>query len=237
LKLTDKSDDVLKGKEKVMLAKAKERIEIMETETSYETELFQRLKAFRYQLAIDENVAAFQVLSDATLRELATFLPLNKEEFSKISGFGEIKLEKYGKKFAEVVFAYCKENSLTSRIHLKNPKRIRKIRIEHESDTKQRSFEMFSQGNSIAKIAETRKLSLSTIENHLAFYVQKGKLKIEELIDVSKIPAIKNAIVEIGGVALTPIKQQLGDSFSYGEIRLVMAHLAFLSSEGEHLTG
>jgi hypothetical protein len=49
-------------------------------------------------------------------------------------------------------------------------------------------------------------------------------------MDVSKIPAIRQCI-EISGtqdlssLQLTPIKAQLGESYSYGEIRLVVAHL------------
>ncbi|MEK6781965.1 MAG: helix-turn-helix domain-containing protein [Bacteroidota bacterium] len=168
------------------------------------------------------------VLSDATLMELATYLPHSKEEFSKISGFGQIKLEKYGKQFWNVIAAYCKEHQLKSRIHLKTPKRIRRERPERDTDTKQQSFDLFKQGNSLEKIAELRGLSTVTIEGHLAFYVQHGKLTIDQLIDISKIPAISEAIEKIGKGALTPIKESLGDGYSFGEIKLVMAHLEFL---------
>ncbi|HPH46947.1 MAG TPA: DNA helicase RecQ [Chryseolinea sp.] len=225
LKLTAKSDNVLKGLERVMITKTKEKVEGVEVEADYEVNLFQHLKDVRRQLAAKENVPAYIVLSDATLLELATYLPHNKEEFRKISGFGEIKIEKYGKQFWDVVADYCREHNLNSRIHLKSPKRIRTERPEKETDTKLQSYEMFKLGHSLEKIAELRKLSSSTIEGHLAFYIQQGQLDIDQLIDASKIPVIQKAIEQGDGKILSSIKGLLGDSYSYGEIRIVMAYL------------
>jgi ATP-dependent DNA helicase RecQ len=126
LKLTPKSEAVLKGLENVMITKSKEVIEVKQQNADYETALFQELKVLRRQLADAENVPAYIVLSDATLIELATYFPHNKEEFSKISGFGQMKLDKYSKHFCDVVVDYCLKHKLTSHIHLKAPKRQRK---------------------------------------------------------------------------------------------------------------
>ena len=225
LQLTQKSEAVLKGQEKVMLAKPKERVVISMPKADYEIDLFKQLKEKRTYIAREENIPAYIVLSDSTLMEIATYLPHNKEEFKKISGFGEVKIEKYGKLFWDVVADYCTAHNLQSRINLKSPKRIRKERPERETDTKQQSFEMFKLGNSIEKIAEQRELSKVTIEGHLAFYIQQGALDIERMMDASKIPTIQKAIEQIGGKALSPIKEKLGDAYSFGEIRMVMAYL------------
>ena len=231
LKLTAKSAAVLKGEEKVLLTKSKEKIETIEQKVEHEVPLFQSLKGLRTQLASQENVPAYIVLSDATLIELATYLPHSIEEISKISGFGQVKLEKYGEQFLAVVTSYCKEHLLTSRIHFKSPKRPRKEKREKETDTKQQSFELFNLGHSIEKIADIRGLSITTIEGHLAFYVQQGKLKVDQLMDSTKIPAIHEAIKKTGTKALTPAKELLGDDYSFGEIRLVMAHLEYLARD------
>lgn len=232
LKLTPKSANVLKGLEKVMITRSKEMIEVKESHVEYESELLQQLKQTRRQIADEENVPAYIVLSDATLLELATYLPHNKDEFFKISGFGQIKIEKYGKQFWDVVAAYCREHNLKSRIHLKTPKRQRRERPEKETDTKQQSFELFKAGHSVTSIAEQRNLSQSTIENHLAFYIERGDLAIEEAMDVSKVEPIQKAIQQLNAVALSPVKEKLGDGFSYGEIRMVMAHLGSLKRTG-----
>jgi len=229
LQLTSTSPHVLKGTVKVIIARTKEKIEAEVQKADHEEALFVQLKAARRKIAGNENVPAYIVLSDATLMELATCLPHNKDEFRKISGFGEVKIEKYGKYFWDVVADYCRERQLTSRIHLKTPKRIRKERPERETDTKQQSFDLFVAGNSMERIAELRGMSQTTIEGHLAFYVQQGRLKIDQFMDTSKIPAIKQAMEQSNAKLLAPIKAILGDNYSYGEVRLAMAHLEFLA--------
>ena len=229
LQLTSTSPHVLKGTVKVIIARTKEKIEAEVQKADHEEALFVQLKAARRKIAGNENVPAYIVLSDATLMELATYLPHNKDEFRKISGFGEVKIEKYGKYFWDVVADYCRERQLTSRIHLKTPKRIRKERPERETDTKQQSFDLFVAGNSMERIAELRGMSQTTIEGHLAFYVQQGRLKIDQFMDTSKIPAIKQAMEQSNAKLLAPIKAILGDNYSYGEVRLAMAHLEFLA--------
>jgi ATP-dependent DNA helicase RecQ len=150
--LTDKSQAVLAGNEKVMLTKTKERIDVDEPVVNYETDLLLKLKVTRRELANLENVPAYIVLSDATLLELATYLPHNKDEFRKISGFGDVKIEKYGKHFWDVVAEYCRSHNLQSRIHLKSPKRERAVKHERDSDTKEQTLILFIQGNSITQI-------------------------------------------------------------------------------------
>jgi ATP-dependent DNA helicase RecQ len=222
LKLTDKSINVLKGNEPVMLTKAKARVYTSPKNVIYERELYKQLKELRKQLAAEDNLAPYIVLSDATLTELATYLPQNKEDFGKISGFGQAKLEKYGRLFWEVVSSYCSANRLGSRIHLKVPKQIHRERPERETETKKQSYELFKLGHSIAEIAEMRQLGVATIENHLAFYVQKGTLNIDQLIDPSKLIVIQKALENSDGLLLTPVKNALGDDYSFGEIRLVL---------------
>jgi ATP-dependent DNA helicase RecQ len=228
LTLTEKSLAVLKGLEKVMLTKSKTEIETAnESEVQYETELFQQLKDLRRNIAIEENVPAYIVLSDNTLMELATYLPHTKEDFGKISGFGQVKLEKYGEKFWNVVVPYCRAHNLTSRVNLKSPKRERREKGERETDTKQQTFTLFTQGFSVKEIAAQRGLGVTTIEGHLAFYIQQGKLAIGQIMDANKIVTIQDAIERVGGKALAPIKDFLGEGFTYPEIHYVIAHLKY----------
>jgi ATP-dependent DNA helicase RecQ len=227
LHLTPKSAAVLRGTEAVMITKTKEKVAVVSSHEDYDKDLFMQLKEVRRKIANEENVPAYIVLSDATLIELATYLPHNKEEFLKISGFGQVKIEKYGKQFWEVVAAHCREHNLKSRIHLKVPKRVCRERREMDTDTKQKSLELFQMGERVERIAELRNLSVSTIESHLAFYVQQGTLSIDEVMDRTKIKDIQNAIEQTDGKALSPIKELLGDGYSYGEIRMTMAYLAY----------
>jgi ATP-dependent DNA helicase RecQ len=238
LKLTSKSAAVLRGAERVMLVRSKEKLpapmmQVSEESADYEAPLFVILKKVRTSLAQEENVPPYVVLSDASLRELATFLPLDRASMRGISGFGELKVERYGPAFEDAIVRYCEENNLTTRMHLKSPKRTssgrreRPERPQRENETKQQTLDLFKAGHLPGDIAALRNLSVGTVENHLAFYVQYGKLPVEELVRPAKIPTIQLAIEQVGGKMLAPIKEKLGAGFTYGEIKAVMAYLEF----------
>src|SRR3989339_63340 len=125
LMLTEKSRAVLAGTEKVSLVKAAEKIRVVLEDLPHEKPLLDYLKTVRTDLAQKENVPAYLVFSDATLLELATYLPQTLEETRKISGFGDIKLARYGKIFTEAVKYYCEKRGLASKINEKVPKRER----------------------------------------------------------------------------------------------------------------
>ena len=108
---------------------------------------------------------------------------------------------------------------------MKAPKSPTKHRPERDSETKQFTLQLFEQGNSVEEIAEMRKLSPSTIEAHLAYYVQHGRLSVYQLMDIHRLETIRHAIETVGGTQLTPIKLALGDEYSFSDIRYVIAHI------------
>ena len=57
--------------------------------------------------------------------------------------------------------------------------------------------------------------------------MQKGEITINELVSREKLVLIEPAIKDFKGGSITPIKQQLGNDISFGEIRLVMAWMDF----------
>lgn len=226
LQLTNKSREVLKGHEKVMLIKSEEIMEaVAGEELPHEKELLADLKILRRQLADQENVPAFVIFSDATLQELATYLPQNENELQQISGFGQVKTEKYGQSFLQLINSYCRYHKLSSRITDKKPKRVKKAKKEKTTDTKLFSLKLFKEGKSIETIAGERNLATGTIESHLAHFVSVGDLDVRVLVPEDKIPGITTAIEKHGDVALSPIKGELGEEVSYGQIRAVVNYL------------
>ncbi|MFA7654057.1 MAG: DNA helicase RecQ [Candidatus Magasanikbacteria bacterium] len=121
LALTEKSRAVLLGKEKIFLVKIAIKNETILSEKNYEQKLFNQLKVVRMDLAQKENVPAYLVFSDATLLELATYLPQTIKDIRSISGFGDIKLARYGQVFLEKVIDYCNKHKLASKINEKIP--------------------------------------------------------------------------------------------------------------------
>jgi ATP-dependent DNA helicase RecQ len=242
LELNEKSWKVLKEGEKVSIAKPevetvnREQHEEQEA-LPFESDLLQDLKRLRKKIADEMGVPSFVVFSDATVLELATYLPQKEEDLYKISGFGEVKVDKYGFSFLEEINAYCRIHKLESRIDQKasvkrkTTKKKRKKKSSGSSDTKLRSFELHEQGMSMLEIAKNRDLNAVTIEGHLAHFVGEGKLSVHDFVTPEKRKPIEDAIEKLGAEKLAPLKEALGDSFSYGEIKMTVKHLEFLESK------
>ena len=229
--LTDKSEAVLKGQTPVELFKVTIREDkksslVSPLEHEYLKDLFDELRLVRTAFAKAENVPPYVVFSDATLIEMATYLPNNEDEMRKISGVGDLKLQKYAADFLETIVDYCDRNNLTSRINLKTPKREpkkRTIRDGNGQTTYDVSLDMFKSGLSIPEIAESRGVAVGTVETHLVRFIPSGEVRLDDLVATDKIETIRNAIARLNaGVAVAPVKEFLGDNYSYGEIRAVL---------------
>jgi ATP-dependent DNA helicase RecQ len=234
IKLTEKSADVLSGKTIVELIKIKVKEEkkpklVAEVSLPYIHGLFNELRDVRTAFARNEKVPPYVIFSDATLIEMATYLPQSEWEMRKISGVGDLKMEKYGAEFLRWIKDYCLVKKLTSRIDLRSPKRKNNRRTKRDAtgkDTYRISFEMFREGRSIAEIAQQRDIQPSTVENHLASFIATGEIQLHELVAPHKVETIRNAVLKFNETgALSPIKEFLGDEYTYGEIRAVIASM------------
>jgi superfamily II DNA helicase RecQ len=67
--------------------------------------LFERLRAWRLERARADEVPAYVVLHDATLRALATAKPTSELDLAAVKGFGPAKLERYGADVLAVIAA------------------------------------------------------------------------------------------------------------------------------------
>jgi len=227
LRLNEQSWQVLKGELKVELiqaVRAKREPLLKPTENVIiHADLLQQLKRIRYDLAVHENVPAYIIFSDSTLVELASFLPLTEADIAKISGFGDVKVAKYGKTFLAAVRSYCGQRSLSSKMHAKINKHHKQKPVkENPGESRRISLELFRQGKSIREIATARNFVDSTIEGHLASFIPTGEISVYDLVPESKVTEILEVLNEIGGNAALPLKERLGDDYSFGEIRTVM---------------
>lgn len=233
LKLTDKSREVLFHAASVFLTAPIQVSMVNEPEIyqqhNYEKPLFESLKKLRNVLAHEENVPAYLILSDSSLLDLATYLPLHLASLSGISGFGAYKIEKYGRPFIELIQDYCNDHVLDTRMGLQSPKKEKKkprVTRERETDTKRTSMNLYRKGMRVEEIATTRSLSVVTIETHLAFYISSGELPIDGVVSKDKQDLIREAAQQWGNTSLKLLKDNLPPEVSYGDIRMMLAHLA-----------
>jgi hypothetical protein len=194
--------------------------------------LHQQLRKLRDSICAKKDIPIYIVAGSRTIDEMAEYLPQTLDELRKISGFGDVKIEAYGNQFLAIIQEYCKEHNLSSRIQEKLPKRERKESRSPKTkvDTKAETYKLYKEGIAIADIAKQRTLTIQTIEGHLAHYVQTGGIDINELVSREKLVLIEPAIKEFNGGSITPIKEKLGSTVSFGEIRLVIAWSAFQKS-------
>ncbi len=126
LQVTELGRDVLYGRSAIMLAvyrppervekpaKKKGRkshasqsadVEADLQQMEVDKNLFERLRALRLALANKQGYPPYIIMSDRTLRLLATIRPKTLDELSNISGIGEYKRDKYGPAFLKVINA------------------------------------------------------------------------------------------------------------------------------------
>ncbi len=194
--------------------------------------LYQQLRKHRDTICSRKNIPIYLVAGSTTLDELARYLPQSLPELKKISGMGDAKINQYGQDFLDIILAYSQKNELTSLIHEKKEKKERKTKDtetppltkKKKGETQTESLRLYKEGKTIEAIAKERKLTVSTIETHVAHHVKLGTIKIEELVSPEKRVLIEPLAKSLEG-GITAIKKELGDAVSFGEIKWVIASL------------
>ena len=114
---------------------------------------------------------------------------------------------------------------------LKKEKKMTGAEKKSKVDTKAESFKLYRDGKRVDEIAQVRNLTNQTIEGHLAYYISRGEINIDELVSREKILLIEPVAKTFSGGSLTLIKEKLGSNISFGEIKLVVAWLEFQKNQ------
>ena len=91
-------------------AKTQKKAKGMENLTAAGYRLFEKLRALRLEIAREESMPPYIIFSDKTLIDMANKVPTSKEELLKVSGVGENKYMKYGKRFLSLIEEYIEDN-------------------------------------------------------------------------------------------------------------------------------
>ena len=192
------------------------------------TELYNTLKRWRDMTVEEENSIIYMVANQATLKEIATYLPLTKKDLLQISGFGKAKVDKYGDTILEAVEEFCSRNSLETNMAAL-PKKTAKDKALKEknavtkTDTKTLSFNLYKEGKTIPEIAAERNLSVATIEGHLVPFIGEGEIAINDLVPIKKQQLILDAVAIHGPLSHKTLIENLPDTITYGDIKMVLA--------------
>jgi uncharacterized protein YpbB len=138
---------------------------------------------------------------------------------------GKMKSEKFGEELLEIIISYCKKEDIVplddALIEKKTPKKVKE-------ETKKISFDLFKEGRSVPQIAEDRKLSITTIESHLAYYVSTGEIPVSSFVSPEMTDLIASHFEGSTELKMGPVKAALGEKVTWSDIKFVMNHLVFL---------
>lgn len=105
LYVSPKGKDILLGNAQVF---RRETVQVKQV--SINDPLFETLREIRRQIATQENVPPFVIFSDAALKDMCAKLPKTNEEFLRVGGVGEYKLQKYGDDFIQAIRTFLEEH-------------------------------------------------------------------------------------------------------------------------------
>ncbi|MEO0456685.1 MAG: DNA helicase RecQ [Cyanobacteria bacterium P01_A01_bin.114] len=191
--------------------------------SSDETLLLGKLRALRKQLADEQFVPPYVVFAEASLRQMAQQRPTTLNAFAQISGVGKRKLEQYGKTFTGEIAKFCQEYNLES-ASVSAADKSSQLTSANLADTHLMTHKLHHQGLSASEISIERGLRLTTIINHFALLIENGQpVELDRLVSPERQVPIFAAIDKVGPHSLRTIRDELGETFDYNEIRLVRA--------------
>lgn len=202
------------------------------TTDSPNPELYESIKRWRDIQCEEEGLPVFLVVTHAGMKDICTYLPKTKRDLMLISGFGKVKVDKYGEEITTIVNDYCELHNIESSIAQKkaSPKKERKPKAD-KVDTKDSTYTLFKAGKSISEIAKERGFALSTIEGHLAALIEKGIVEVGELLTPERFNEISAVFKNRGDKTLSEMKSEMPWA-SFGEMRMAEAALKVLNHEG-----
>ncbi|MCF6199540.1 MAG: DNA helicase RecQ [Hyphomicrobiaceae bacterium] len=224
IKLTDKAHPYLKGeleftlRKNIKPARKEKRARNRQASDALPfaaRPLFEALRELRTALAAEQNVPPYVVFSDASLLEMAQRRPLSDSDFLQVSGVGDSKLKRYGRKFMKVIDKTPFDKRLDNKL----------------SDTINETLGLHIEGKSAIDIAKQRDVTLSTIYEHFAQGIEAGLVEADEVLTLDQpeqdeiLAAFedKNTLEE---GKLKPAYDALDGRYEYGILKCLLAEIA-----------
>ncbi|WP_291150764.1 DNA helicase RecQ [Flavobacterium sp. UBA7680] len=197
----------------------KNEVKQEKAKTAAKNSLFETLRKLRYEIAQEEEVPAYVIFSDASLRHMEILRPMSDEDFLAVEGVGKAKLEKYGADFIKAIIEFQRNKSV--------------VKKDKKESTYAKTLELFQNGLSIEEIAGQRNLGETTIVSHLAkLYVDGNDFDLSQFVSDKEIIEIEKAQLELENPsALRPYFEHFEEKMSYDKIRFGLAFL-----ERKHLS-
>jgi ATP-dependent DNA helicase RecQ len=222
-----------------VLLEAKERVkkeEKKKSELEYNSALFALLRQKRKEMADQAGVPPYVIFSDRTLIEMAAYYPQSKASLLNIAGIGQVKLNRYGTTFLEIIKPYCEKHGLKEIRPLPSNGKagdpapsVERQKSSMEIGERTRLVaEAFNEGVTINVLIERHQVTWGTILEHLTKYVLAGnplrqQTELQALTRVTpeqKLAAF-SAFEEFGPALLKPVFEKLNGAVNYDELKIL----------------
>lgn len=190
--------------------------------------LYKKLKIWRAQIASTLELPEYMIIQHKTIVGICTRLPSSLKELKEIKGLGRKKLNEFGSQILEIISNYCNETGIAYTI---NSEPLEEPLSKEKINTKRVTFDLLKSGKNFLEIANIRNLAPSTIEGHISHFIASGELCIDQFMTPEKVSEISDYFLTTNSRELSTAKDHFGEKVSYGELRMVVAHLSYADAE------
>jgi ATP-dependent DNA helicase RecQ len=209
--------------------------------TSWEgvdSELFEKLRTLRTGEASRQQIPAYVVFSDASLRDMARRRPSTLENFRLVHGVGQKKLDDYGELFLDLIQQHCESANLETDVQPS----VSNALIDTVPRTAKKpagktaaalaAFDCFDQSMPLDEIAEKIGRAVSTTRGYLIQYIRQNNITdAGRWVQPDVMARISAAASQVGIEGLKPIYVALEEEIGYDDISVVVACLKNVPAE------
>ena len=230
IELTDEGREALRSRQSITLTRPMAAPLSRERHTgdiACDEALFARLRQLRKRIADENNVPAYVIFSDVTLRLMARDYPTSDGEFARLSGVGEKKQRQFGPVFCSEIAAFLQANPKQVFAESLKPwsgSAPKRAARQVATSASRESWDLFLRGSSVEEIARARDLGPRTVVQHLADMISAGqKCDLRRFFTADQQAQMETAFAIQGTERLAPVKEALGSAVTYEQLQICRA--------------
>jgi uncharacterized protein YpbB len=191
-----------------------------------EVQRIKKVKGFYEELIVLEELQTKAVLrlmkAKLLIETVVSGETISKEKLTS----QEIK--EYKIKKTETIQAEFKKLNITLIDDDKDIERYNSKKLSKPAPKKttvQETYDLWLEKNSVNEIATIRKLTTQTVDGHLIRLIQSGTIAIADVLPKDKLQELTEAFRGYKEESLNNLKEQVGDKFTWEELKMFKASL------------
>jgi len=222
------------------------KTEALPDDAEPDRKLVAALKNWRNSQSYISGVPVYMILSVKAIEGVAAHLPTDYRTLMKIKGIGKKKVDSYGKEILELVYEHMgrdvsvleepdmwkSKNKDKNKDKGEDPFFAEAMKGGEDEDRKGRrkkgasereTLVLFREGKSPEDIARIREVTPGTVAAHLVKLIERGEINVEDILGEEKTEFLEQWFRRHPNMPLKEAKEQLGDTVSYEDMRMVRA--------------